>query len=353
MRYKRIREVELELNTICQSFCPVCIRYIVAPDENGDDVLFQNPGVKYNQVVDIENIRRLFSSPLLDKWENIDVNMIGTAGEPVAHPQFIEIVKLITELCPYAIFNIHTNGGVKNQKFFTELGEILTPRSKVCFSFDGVDQKSNEIYRIGVDWDKAIKNMKAFIDAGGEATWQFIIFDHNRHLEQQAREMAMDMGCRGFDSRENVSPDAIKFATDAANYKIDMKTKAKPRKKPMGWRPPLPDYDYIDNQCFSKDGIFLAPDGKIWPCCMMPSVQADPSMVNIWNEATEPEKYGNQWNNLELQSLTEIMSHPWWDQLYKWTTMETKPCDLCVKECGASDDNRRHSDINEISTILK
>ena len=351
MNYETIHEVELELNTICQSFCPVCIRYVVGAGKNNDDVLYKNPGIEFNQVVDFEYIEKLFSSPLINN-RFLYINMIGTAGEPVAHPRFIEIVNKIIELHPHAIFNIHTNGGLRNEQFFRDLAKALNKceEYRVCFSLDGIDQETNGIYRIGVDWDKAIRNMKAFIDAGGYATWQFIIFDHNKHLEETAKQMAQDMGCREFESRENVAPDGIEVGFTAAKNRIDMKTPARIRLKPKGWRPPLPDYDHIDDQCFSKKGVFLAPDGKIWPCCMMPSIKSDRSMINIWNEAMLDGKYGEDWNSLKYTSFDEIMKHPWWEQLRRWVSMEEKPCDLCIKECGATSSHRRNSDINEIKT---
>lgn len=357
--YRIIDEVEFELNTICQSFCPTCIRYIVGPDEDGNEVLYKNPGVIYNQVVELSVIEKLLASPLL-RQDRLMVNMIGTAGEPVAHPQFIEIVKLIRQHIQQPIFNIHTNGGVKNESFFRSLATAMRSDKvvegwsakghslgRVCFSFDGVDQESNEKYRIGVDWDRAMKNALAYIDQGGYATWQFVIFDHNRHLLDKAKQMAKDLGFAEFESRENVSPDGIDYATRAANRKIDIKTEPKTFGKPEGWQFPMPEWDYIDDQCFSKNGIFVAPDGKIWPCCMMPSIKADVNLKTMFNDAAMVDQYGSEWNDLNTYTLDQVMKHPWWQQLKRWTTMEDKPCDLCIVECGASKDNRSRSDINE------
>jgi hypothetical protein len=363
--YKEIKEIEFELNTICQSFCPTCIRYTIGPDENGNDMLYRNPGVIYNQVVDLKNIERLVTSPMLSQDDTVFINMIGTAGEPVAHPQFIEIVNLIKQHVKEPMFNIHTNGGVKNKSFFKDLALAMQADDenegwqtgskggtlgRVCFSFDGVDQESNEIYRIGVDWARAMENALAFIEAGGYATWQFIIFEHNKHLHDQAKQMAKELGFAEFESRENIAPDGIDISTAAANNKIDIKTKPRINKKPPGWKPPVPYYDYIDDQCFSKAGIFLAPDGKIWPCCMMPSVAVDKNMQTLFGEARLEKEYGNQWNNLENNSLEQIMKHPWWEQLHRWVTMEEQPCDLCARECGATSETRRFSDINEVNT---
>jgi hypothetical protein len=37
-------------------------------------------------------------------------------------------------------------------------------------------------------------NVKAFIDAGGNAVWEYLIFEHNEHQVEQARQMSKDLG---------------------------------------------------------------------------------------------------------------------------------------------------------------
>ncbi len=345
--YDEIKEIEIELNTICQSFCPVCVRYVVGPDENNQDILYKNPGVVFNQVLDIVHIKNLFTSSLLSN-NYLMINLIGTAGEPLAHPKFLDIVKIIVNARPKAIFNIHTNGGIKSPAFFKALAKTLPKRHRVCFSFDGIDAETNSIYRIGVDWDKAQKNMRTFIEAGGNATWQFIIFDHNRHQLDAARKLAKQLGCGEFESRENISPNGINPAIQASTRKIDMKTPAVIRQKP-NFELTLPEYTYIDNQCFDKQGIFLGPDSRIWPCCMMPSAKAELIMVDIWKEASQYEKWGDTWNLLSEHTLEEIMSHPWWEQLRSWITQAEEPCKLCIHQCGGTGQTPRLSDIHEIT----
>ena len=111
MLYSKIRTIEFELNTICNSWCPICIRYVAR-----DDGLYLNPDMKINQKMDIALVEKIISSELIAN--NVGIDMIGTAGEPVAHPDFIDIIKLILKYKPDATFNIHTNGGIRNEKFF-------------------------------------------------------------------------------------------------------------------------------------------------------------------------------------------------------------------------------------------
>ena len=46
-----------------------------------------------------------------------------------------------------------------------------------------------------------MENAKAFIDAGGNARWYFIEFQHNYHQIEQAQSMASDMGFKQFNAK--------------------------------------------------------------------------------------------------------------------------------------------------------
>ena len=80
-------------------------------------------------------------------------------------------------------------------KFWEDLGRR---KISVFFGLDGTDQKSLEKYRIGSNFKKVQENYRAFIGAGGNATWQFIVFDHNEHLIKEAENMSKVEGFKRF-----------------------------------------------------------------------------------------------------------------------------------------------------------
>ena len=45
------------------------------------------------------------------------------------------------------------------------------------FSVDGLEE-TNHLYRQGVKWEHVERNMKAFINAGGRARWDYLIFQN-------------------------------------------------------------------------------------------------------------------------------------------------------------------------------
>ena len=71
-------------------------------------------------------------------------------------------------------------------------------RCSAFFGIDGIDQESLQKYRVGSNFKKVQENWRAFIKAGGHAQWQFIVFEHNEHLLEKAKQMSIDEGFERF-----------------------------------------------------------------------------------------------------------------------------------------------------------
>mgnify|MGYP000657292039 CR=1 FL=1 len=65
-----------------------------------------------------------------------------------------------------------------NEEFWKKLASY--DRVRVLFGIDGLND-TNHLYRINVNWDALMRNVKSYISNGGTASWQFIVFDHNQH----------------------------------------------------------------------------------------------------------------------------------------------------------------------------
>ena len=331
--YKKISVIEIESTTACNSFCPGCIRYQPVgtkpffkekfPDlEPG---LYRNSDTRINQHISLENIRTIFESKIINTDE-VFVDLIGTAGDPMAHPKIFEILQLIKKLNSNASFNIHTNAGLRTPKLFAQIGDLFkstNTRYMFKFSIDGLED-TNHIYRRGVSWKKIIQNAQAFIDAGGEATWQFIEFPWNRHQIKEAEQLARKIGFVGFEHRRGwVSDEEAHEQVESTNFGIFNK-----EIKKVDINEPVPDSLYIKDDCFSKEGIFVNPDGTVHPCCMFNAEFANPGESRRQLEVL----YKNFKNNLNENTLDEIMSENFW--LLLNNTLTDKPCDTCHRMCG-------------------
>lgn len=334
--HKVIKDIEFELNTICNSFCPICSRY-----QNFNNEMYLNPNLKVNRQLDLEIIKKVFDTNKIDP--DVIINLIGTAGEPLLHPDFIPIVKHIRQKIPGSHITIHTNGGVRNPKFYTELGNLLaeTRRHTLVFSIDGLED-TNGIYRIGVDYNKSIEHMKAAIATGARVIWKFIEFDWNKHQVEEARALAKELGCDSFHRSSNVcdDPEMVDEMMSAAHNKINKLTPPPPE-----WSEgfmEVPEFDFIDKKCVQEQGIFVDIEGRILPCCMYYSA----SIFGGQKQEFEKIMYSKEkdWNNLHIQNMDYVLEHGFWNELIR--SFDDNPNPLCIINCGRCGDEKAHYDVD-------
>ena len=172
-----IKWIDIELTSFCNIKCPGCLR----------QTMHEHVGPLINKsYIKLNDLKKWISPDYLPNLELI--NFCGSIDEPTSHPEFIEIVDYFQQ---FANVNVATNGSTRTSEFWTELGRR---HISVFWGIDGIDQESLEKYRIGSSFKKVQKNWRAFIKAGGNAIWQFIVFDHNEHLLKQAEQMSKDEG---------------------------------------------------------------------------------------------------------------------------------------------------------------
>jgi len=179
-----INALHLELTNACNAGCPQCGRYIDGSPRN-----------IHTTSISLEDFKQWFDAAFLQKITN--VLLCGNQGDPILCKDLIPIVRYISECSPNVVINIATNGGVRNAAFWSELGSVLPNNSTVIFGIDGL-QDTNHLYRRNVDWHRLMTNVSAFIAAGGRAKWQFILFKHNEHQVDVAKQLASDLGFADF-----------------------------------------------------------------------------------------------------------------------------------------------------------
>jgi sulfatase maturation enzyme AslB (radical SAM superfamily) len=160
----------------------------------------------------------------------------------------------------------------------------------IGFALDGLAD-THSLYRQDTNWHAVIKNAQAFIDAGGDAVWRFIPFDHNRHQEQECKQMALDMGFIKFeniDEGRNRGP--VYTRTGQYSHRLGQPfTSLKPGQN----EPDQPDvlsllashvtwFNHRTVNC-DKDTqplnlicqhkrlkeLYIAADGSVYPCCFL------------------------------------------------------------------------------------
>jgi hypothetical protein len=166
----------------------------------------------------------------------------------------------------------------------------------VVFSIDGLED-TNHLYRRNVHWDKVMANTSAFINAGGSAHWDMLIFKHNEHQLDDAEELARNMGFTWF--RHKVSK---RFVTNPIQG----------IEAPLTFTlPNVPNVNQIKCHALEDKSLYVTASGEKLPCCWIGpyTFNADPY----------------------LKSLLESDN---WDGIVK--SWGSNPHNICSKTCGVN-----------------
>ena len=186
---QNIKILHLEPSTVCNAKCPQC------PRENTD---LYNDNTNRNELT-LSKCEELFDSKFI---KNLDkMFMCGVFGDPASTREALDIFKYFRKHNPNITLGLNTNGSIRSTSWWIELAEIFNKLTDyVIFSIDGLGD-TNHLYRKNVHWHKVMTNAQAFIDAGGSAHWDMLIFKHNEHQVDDARKLANDIGFSEFNTK--------------------------------------------------------------------------------------------------------------------------------------------------------
>jgi len=182
--YKDVRDVHLEVSTLCNASCPWCPRNFWGyPYNGGYPELF----------LSLEQVKKIFEPGFIKQLTHLRIN--GNFGDIVMNPHGDDIVEYFRSCNSDLLISVSTNGGARDHNFWTRLAQF---GSQVVFAIDGLED-THSLYRQNTVWSVVIKNAKTFINAGGEAVWKMILFKHNQHQVSECRKMAEDLGFANFE----------------------------------------------------------------------------------------------------------------------------------------------------------
>jgi MoaA/NifB/PqqE/SkfB family radical SAM enzyme len=168
-RYNEIKTVHLEITENCNASCPMCARNI----NGGED----NPHLKGNEL-SLADCKTIFTPEFIAQLDRM--YMCGNFGDPISAKDTLEVFEYFRENNPKMNLCMYTNGSAKKSEWWANLAKAMGKNAYVVFSIDGLED-TNHLYRQNTIWNKIIENAQAFIDAGGRARWDYIVFAHNEH----------------------------------------------------------------------------------------------------------------------------------------------------------------------------
>lgn len=285
--------IDVELTSFCNIDCPGCFRQVKNTKVNN---ILNKDVISFNQ---------------LKKWitkkefPNLNlINFCGSIDEPTLHPEILTIVDHFSKFCN---INISTNGSTKTKKFWKTIGQYGV---SAFFGIDGVDQKSLEKYRIGSNFKKVQENFREFIKAGGHATWQFIVFEHNQHLLEKAKKISKEEGFKHFRT--------IYSHREGNNEKKIHREE---------------EHEIVCKYANQKR-LFISHTGALLPCCFFNSeflqVHAGNEARTMFDHAYE-KNGGVLFNSLKYISPSEVINGNLFNEIIK--SWKTKPMERCWNTC--------------------
>ncbi len=252
--------LHLEPTDVCQAACPLCAR---ETDRNfRKDRQHHLDMYKIMQVFDADRIAEL------DK-----MFMCGNYGDPAAGKYTLNIYREFRKLNKNIVLGMNTNGALQNTLWWFELGRTFNqPQDYVVFSIDGLED-TNSVYRKNVSWAKLMQNARAFIEAGGSAHWDMLVYRHNQHQVDECEQLAKSMGFKWF--RAKVSKRGF---TDRLE-------------QPIGWQSPKVQGTKINCHALNEQSVYIDAQGRLSPCCWLGARQQ--------NFVTDFDEVKNSWNSLQ------------------------------------------------------
>jgi MoaA/NifB/PqqE/SkfB family radical SAM enzyme len=176
--------------------------------------------------------------------------MCGNYGDPAAANSTIEIFKYFKSLNPTITLGMNTNGSLRTPEWWAELASTLNgPLDYVVWSIDGLED-TNHLYRVNTVWSKIISNAQAFIDAGGSAHWDMLVYAHNEHQIESAENLARSMGFTWFRSKVSKRTSTVEFI-----------------RAPKSFEPAHIIKGPISCGALNEQSIYISADGIVHPCC--------------------------------------------------------------------------------------
>ena len=258
--------LEWEVTTACNAACPQCPR-----NYYGGKTWENLPIVQNN----LAWAKKHLPNDFIQQLQRID--FCGTYGDPIINNEFLEIVRWLRDVHPELIITVKTNGGLRDSSWWTTLAQLLGSNGSVFFGIDGLAD-TNHLYRRNVDFNRVIENAQTFIQAGGVAYWNYLVFKHNQHQVDQARTLSEELGFQDFNvkltsrffNKNHQLVDSQQVYNDKGQpeYLLEMPSNPKYVNESYSKIDFTKNFagNKIEPKCQQRQRIYLSAEGYVFPC---------------------------------------------------------------------------------------
>lgn len=339
-----ITSVHLEVTTKCNAACPQCGRHW-----KGGILKPFLPLVELS----LSDIQTILPPDFVRQLEYLYV--CGSYGDAIMAKDTLEIFRYLQNSNPFIRLSLHTNGSAQKPEWWGTLAEVLGPTGCVYFGIDGLED-TNHIYRRRTSWKRIMENVNAFIQCGGIASWDYIVFRHNQHQVEQAETLSRKMGFENFVPKrterfynwvEGLAVDhfVVNDQDGQELYRLELPTDPKYIHSDQSDIPSVIDefgsmekflkITPITCQYQQKQRIFISATGHIFPCCW--------THGTILNQQQQTSQTKALIDNIGGMDTINALKHPMADIIQKfhqrmpeyWKSGENR-FQVCGRRCGQS-----------------
>ncbi len=328
--------LHIELTDKCQAACPMCARNV----NGGPDRSFVGQAE-----VTLNQFKSWFPDKFLEGLTKFYA--CGNYGDPIIAHECLEIYKHVKTVNPSCNLSMNTNGGARTEEWWKELALVMTDKDKVIFGIDGFAD-SHVLYRRGTNWNKIINNAIAFINAGGNAHIDCLVFKHNQHEVNVFKKEMLNLGFKSVNFKYTrrfygMQQFPVKDKTGAVEYFLEPAIDEQPllplnvlSKDTTKWNT-IVENSKISPACIKQNEIYVDAKGNVYPCCWIGS-----DWIEEFIEETVPLQ---TLRNLVVRNTQELFSRVVIPNLnnisleeVSWSNFdnflkENKPW-TCVKNCN-------------------
>ena len=340
-----------EVSGKCTLRCPRCPRNDTSPV----------PWL--NKELDLEFFKKTLTLDLL-KTQVRRITMCGDIGDPIYASEYLEIIKYIKLHNPKIHVYTITNGSYRKPEWWKEFAKISNEYDTINFSVDGYDNASNNLYRIGSDWNSIMTGMKIMCEESSAFVyWATIVFAFNQDYLDQIEQQARTIGCDGlqltystkFGSKYGEAYSGTKDPLEPRSEFISSTHRYERHFRNISGREQLNTEYLLHNQqsfeqikqehntvitpmcSIGNRGLYVSADGVLHPCSWVsfPYVSMGTDRKTIHFKDSFHQVYREQLN-LKTQSLTDILKNPIWNKLFDTFDDPKKAWVECEQKCGCN-----------------
>lgn len=316
----------------------------------------------FNKELDLEFFKRTLTPELL-RNDVQRITMCGDIGDPIYATEFLQIIDYIKSQNERIHIYTITNGSYRKAAWWQEFAKLSNEYDTINFSVDGYNNETNNMYRIGSDWDSIMTGMDIMCkQSPAFVYWAAILFSFNQDHISNIVQQATGMGCDGVQLTRST-----KFGSKYGGYGGDQDP-LEPRDEfissshryereliNISDRQQLTtnyialnqkNYDavkqahnkFITPLCLvGNRGLYVSADGVLHPCSWVSfpytTMSTDRKSIDF---ADSFHQVHRDKLNLKQRSLTEVLDDPVWDHLFNSFDDPSNAWVECEQKCNCN-----------------